>query len=342
MPRKYRAAIIGFGGMGQRHYVAYQNLRVDVTAICDWDKEKIKRVLPSYPESHIYDDYQKVIANEDFDVISVATNGPSHAEITIRVAEAGIKNILCEKPMATNLRDAEKEIQTCKENNTRLAINHIRRWSPNHRKLKKLIGEGTIGKLRHIYFQCGSSGLGNLAIHFLDNMRFYTDNEVEWVIGFIDKTGTPNPRGPQFKDPGGYGILQFKNGVRGFIDTSEDTGVRHICHLVGACGRVIIEEWGNCWKIWARNREDRSLPLTRYIIPMEEVPFELGDKFDIVKLTSSAIKELLKGDKISCDGEAGKKALEVVIAFHMSDSLNNQKIYLPLGGDALDKDVRIA
>ena len=342
MEKGYRAAIIGFGGMGQRHYQAYQKIGVNVVAICDWDREKINQVLPDFPEKHTYDNYEKVIKNEDLDIISIVTNGPTHAEIAIRAAEAGVENILTEKPIATNLRNAQKVIEVCHKYKSRLAVNHIRRWSPNHKNLKRTISEGVIGDLRHIYFHCGSTGLGNLGIHAFDNMRFYTNSEVEWVIGFTDKTGTPNPRGPQFLDPGGYGILHFQNGVRAFIDTSEDTGVRHVLELVGSWGRVVIEEWGNSWQIFARKEEDRKAPLTRYILPMEEIPFQLEAEFDIPGLTCLAIEELLGGGNISCDGETGKKALEIVIAFHISDTAGNQKIYLPLIGDALDKDIPIA
>lgn len=342
MGKGYKAAIIGFGGMGQRHYAAYQRAGVDVVAICDWDKKKINQVLPDYPERQTYDSYEKVIENENPDIISVVSNGPTHAEIVTCAARAGIKNIFCEKPISTNLRDAQKVIDVCRKHKSRLAVNHIRRWSPNHKKLKRMISEGLIGDLRHIYFQCGSTGLGNLAMHFFDNMRFYTDSEVEWIIGFTDKTGTPNPRGSQFKDPAGYGVLHFQNGVRAFIDTSEDTGVRHVFELVGRWGRVTIEELGNSWKVSARKDEDRRLPLTRYVLPMEEIPFELETEFDIPGLTSLAIKELLEGGDISCDGEVAKKALEITVAFHISDAAGNQKVYLPLTGDALDKDIPIA
>jgi len=130
--------------------------------------------------------------------------------------------------------------------------------------------------------------------------------------------------------------------VRAFIDTSEDTGVRHVFELVGRWGRVVIDEWGDSWQVFARKDEDRRLPLTRYILPMEKVPFKLETKFDIPGLTCLAIKELLDGSHISCDGEAGKKALEIVVAFHISDMAGNQKVYLPLTGDALDKDIPIA
>ena len=58
MDNRYNAAIIGFGGMGQRHYAAYKNIGVNVVAICDWDTKKINQIIPDYPEKCIYNNYE--------------------------------------------------------------------------------------------------------------------------------------------------------------------------------------------------------------------------------------------------------------------------------------------
>lgn len=336
-----KAAIIGFGGMGQRHYAAYKKIGVDVVAICDWNKEVIQKVLPDFPIEHSYSDYEDLIENEKIDILSVVTNGPTHAETTIKASEAGIKNIFCEKPMTTNLLDAQKMIDICSMNETRLAINHIRRWSSDYEYLKSILKKGIIGDLRHIYFNSGSTGLGNFVGHFFDTMRYLTDSEPDWSIGFTDKTGTINPRGAQFKDPAGYGLIKFKNGVRCFIDSSEDTGVQYTFQLVGTYGRIIIDELNNSWQIRARNDDLKQSPLTRYGLPMEIVPFE-SHEFDIVDLTSKAILEQLSGKSISCSGTDGKKSLEMVISFHISEEMDNNKVYFPLEGKAMEKDVPIA
>ena len=335
-----KAAIIGFGGMGQRHYAAYKKINVDVCAICDIYKNKICEVIPDFPEEHTYNDINEMIKNEEIDILSVVTNGPTHALNSITASKSGILNILCEKPIATNLRDAQKVIDVCSKNGTRLAVNHIRRWSHDYINLKKMIKNGVIGDLRHIYFSCGSTGLGNFVGHFFDTMRYLTDSEPDWTIGFIDKTGTINPRGSQFKDPGGYGMIYMKNGTRCFIDSSEDTGVQYSFQLVGTYGRIIIDELNNSWQIMARNQENRQSPLTRYGLQMESIPFE-SQVFDIVDLTGKAIAELLSGDDVSCSGDDGKKSLEMVLSFHISDYARNRKIYFPLKGRALKLDIPI-
>ncbi len=336
-----KAAIIGFGGMGQRHYKAYRQIGVEVVAICDWKKENIKNFLPDFPFEHSYDDYHELLRNEEVDIVSVVTNGPTHAEVTIAASNAGVKNILCEKPMGISLKSAQEIIDICSKNNTRLAVNHIKRQSADYKKLKELIKSGLIGELRHIYFSCGSTGLGNFAIHFFDIARYLTDSEPEWTVGFIDKTGTPNPRGAHFADPGGYGIIMFKNGVRFFLDSSEDTGVQYSFQLVGTYGRVIIDELNASWQIRARKEEDRGIPLTRYGTDMSPVPFD-AEEYDIVKLTGNGLRELLEGDEISSKGIDGKKSLEMVLSFHISDAAGNSRIYFPVDEQYEDKEINIA
>lgn len=339
---RMKAAIIGFGGMGQRHYRSYRKAGIDVVAIADVRPEIVRTVLPDFSADHIYRDYASLLESEDADILSVVTNGPTHAGITIAASEAGIPNILCEKPMALSLASADAVIGTCRKNRTRLAVNHIRRWSANYARIRKMLAEGVIGDVRHLYFSCGSTGLGNFAIHFFDTARFLVGSEPAWALGFIDKTGTPNPRGAQFSDPGGYGIIRFENGVRLFLDTSEDTGVQYSFQIVGTYGRIIIDELNDAWLIRARKEELRSLPLTRYGSDMDVVPFSSESRFDIVDLTANCLSELAGGGPISCTGADGRKSLEMVIALHLSDKEDNTKVRFPLSGPDLDMEVTIA
>lgn len=330
--------------MGQRHFTAYQKIGVDVVAISDLYPEKVCEIQPSFDPGHVYKTYQELLEHErhNIDILSVVTNGPTHAEVTIQASDAGIPNILCEKPMATNLLDARRVIETCTNNHTRLAINHIRRWSSDYSRLKWMISKGVIGDIRHLYFSCGSTGIGNFAIHFFDTARYITESEPEWIMGFLDKTGTPNPRGASFVDPGGYGIIGFQNGSRFFLDTSEDTGVQYSFQIVGTTGRIIIDELNSSWQIRARTENDKPVPLTRYGTDMPEIPFACEGKFDIVELTSKAMAELLAGEHISSSGEDGKRSLELVIGLHLSDEQENTKVSLPLPTSQYSKDIRIA
>ena len=80
-----------------------------------------------------YSDWREMLRCEDVDIVSVATYTPWHAEITIASAEAGVRAVICEKPITTRLRDADRVIDACKKHGTLLAVNHPRRWHPSLR-----------------------------------------------------------------------------------------------------------------------------------------------------------------------------------------------------------------
>ncbi len=336
-----RAGIVGFGGMGQRHYRAYEGTPCEVAAICEWRPERVGEVLPDFPRDRVYSDYRDLLAKESLDVLSVVSNGPTHAEIVIAAAEAGIPRIVCEKPAATSLRDADRALEAVSRTKARVSVNHIRRWSPAYHRLRDAIREGAIGDLRHLYFHIGSVGLGNYVIHIFDLMRFLSGSEPAWAMGALDRTGTPNPRGAQYEDPAGFGVVVFENGMRGYVESCEDTGVQYLIVLAGRYGRIVIDELNASWRLEARAEKDRSAPLTRYGTPMERRPFDGGD-FDIVELTRSGILELLGTGELSCALEDGMKSLEMVIAFHESEALGNARLDFPLSRKARERVVHIA
>lgn len=335
-----KAAIIGFGGMGQRHYKAYRALGAEVS-VCDLDAARVAKAAPEIPAARVYADHRALLAKEKPDILSVVSNGPTHAAIGREAAEAGVPRVFVEKPVATNLKDARALIEACRKRGTRLAVNHIRRWSPSYDAVKALLASGTLGRLRHITFHSGSTGLGNFAVHAFDTMRMLLADEPDWVSASIDRTGTPNPRGAQFKDPAGYGVIHFKGGARGFVDTSEDTGIQYQYLLAGEYGRVLIDELNDLWEVRARKPEDRALPFTRYGTDMPSVPFKNPVPFDIVDLTRRAIENLMSDRPVLSTGEDGLKSLELVLAFHASDEKSGARVALPLGPENDSRDVPI-
>ncbi len=335
-----RAGIIGFGGMGQRHYRAYAGTDIDVVAVCDVRPERVREVAPELPPAQVYDDYRRLLEREQLDLLSVVSNGPTHAEITMAALEAGVPRVLCEKPMATSLADAERVIDAARRTGGRVSVNHIRRWSDGYARLLDQLQRGEWGELRHVYFHSGSTGLGNFVIHAFDLMRYLTGAEPAWVAGGLDATGTTNPRGAQFRDPAGYGMVMFDNGCRGLVDSGEDTGIQYLFTLATTYGRVIIDELNGEWMIRARSAEDQAAPLTRYGLPMSQVPFE-APRWDIVELTRGALLELAGDGPLSSTPEDGLAALQMVVAFHESQRLGNARVDLPLTGSARTLEIPI-
>jgi predicted dehydrogenase len=341
--QRLKAAIVGFGGMGQRHYRAYAGTVADVVAICEWQPDRVREHAPTFPAEAVFTDYRALFqARPDLDLVSIVSNGPTHAEVAIAAMERGIKCVLCEKPIATSLADADRVIACARATGARLAVNHVRRWSEDYRRLKRMLADGVIGRLRHITFTCGSTGLGNFATHAFDTMQYLFDAEPAAVVAWIDRTGTPNPRGAAFVDPGGFGVVVFGGGQRGFIDASEDTGMQYAFTLVGEYGRVTIDELNGDWSIRARTSAVRSAPFTRYGSDTERVAFAAVEPYDLVTLTRRAIDELAGDGPLTCTAQDGRRSLELVVAFHESDAAGHAPVSLPLSGSALARQVRIA
>lgn len=332
-----KAGIIGLGGMGRRHCEALKILKnVELTAVCDLRPEVIDQVAQQYAPRRSYVQWKDLLQREKLDLLIIASNGPSHAMITMAAAECGVPRILCEKPMATSLLDAQRMIEICREKEVRLAINHLRRWVSAYARLKAQLENGVIGEVRHITFEMAGGQLASNGGHLWDLIRFLTGKEPIKVQGFLDKTGAVNPRGAQYNDPGAYGLLWLEGGIRVFFDMSEDYGVPFFMEIMGSVGRVLIDEKANRWEIWARRPQDRNQPMTKRPA-LFSVPFQ-SEEIDMVDGCRRIVEELLDDGPISCSGEDGLKSLLVTIGVHESEALGNKIIKLPLEAHCYEKE----
>ena len=120
MTRKLRAALIGFGGMGHFHATQYKEQKnCELVAICDIDPEKFKKLsaeinlgnsgVADLSKVHQYLSYEELLKNETFDYLDICLPCHLHAEYAIRAMKDG-KHVLCEKPMARDVRLADRMI----------------------------------------------------------------------------------------------------------------------------------------------------------------------------------------------------------------------------------------
>ena len=339
MVRSTRAAVIGLGRHGMRHLQAYQRLEgVDVVAVCDVRPENVDAAVSEFPNARGYQDWQQLLAIERLDVISVVTNGPTHAPITIAAAQAGVGHVLCEKPFATSIADGLRMISACNDHGTRLSVCHGRRWVNSYQQLRDMIASGLIGKVCHFWFTCGGGLFAGNGTHFMDLARMLSGGNPVSVTAMLDNTGTPNPRGAEFEDPGAVAIYHFDNGMRLVIDMFEDLGIPPRIEIAGSIGRILIDEVDGRWEILARAGADRDKPVGQYWLPLVATPFE-REALDMVAILVDGLKELLGGGKITCAGADGLTTLEMVIGAHVSSRNGGVPIRLPLGPEYHDIDI---
>ena len=159
--KKFKTGIVGCGRIGSileedplrgkpcTHAGGFSALpAIHLSAGCDIDPERLKEFGKRWHVTGLYSDYREMLEKENLDILCIATWTPLHASMTLEAAKAGIKGIFCEKPIATNLKQAQKMVRACQKNNIPLIINHERRWDAYYQQARKLIRSGKIGEIK--------------------------------------------------------------------------------------------------------------------------------------------------------------------------------------------------
>lgn len=188
--KKTRVAIIGTGGIAACHMVGYKALSdtVEVVAGCDIDEEKLNKFCDEHSIPARYTDYNEMLAKEDIDAVSVTTWNSEHAPATIAALKAGC-DVICEKPMAMNAKEALEMERTAKETGKLLQIGFVLRFSGDCITAKEFIDSGRMGdlKLARVGYErrngcpggwfgdvrySGGGPLIDLGVHVMDEARY--------------------------------------------------------------------------------------------------------------------------------------------------------------------------
>lgn len=336
------AAVIGLGGMGVRHLQALRVAGVEAVAVCDRREESFAVACAHSPKAKRYSDGLELIRDlcKRLDLLVIATNGPSHHALTLSAAAAGIRHVLCEKPMSTSGLKARDMAAQCKARGTRLAVNHARRFSERFHRLRRFLNGGSIGELLHVNVSVGAGGLGCIGTHYFDLVSWISGEAPSAVTGTIDASVAPNVRGADFHDPGGTGFVRYGSKLTASYQLSGEAPVMPLLQFVCSEGYLELVGWagdGGLVRIYARPESERGVLKTRYVKP-KEIAFDAGPPMDLVDASRRCIEDLL-GNHIEDTAAGGIAAVDTVIGFHLSSARGGALIPLPLSGDDLALEV---
>ncbi|MCJ8007131.1 Gfo/Idh/MocA family protein [Lederbergia wuyishanensis] len=146
---KKKVAIIGIGALGEGMVkVFFEHPLVELVAVCDTNKEKVEQCAALYNVEG-FTNHIKLLEKVNIDMVYVAVPPKWHHDIAVDVMRAG-KHIICEKPLANSLAEAENMLRIAKEQNVVHAMNFPLNYLHNTRKFEELWLEGYIGKLRKV------------------------------------------------------------------------------------------------------------------------------------------------------------------------------------------------
>jgi predicted dehydrogenase len=252
---KLNVAMIGYDFMGRTHSNAWRQV---ARFFADVPFEPVLKVVVGRTEAKVKEaqarlgfeeastSWQDVLARKDIDIVDVCTPGDSHAQIVVAAAEAK-KAILCEKPLANDLAEAERMYGAAKKAGVINMVCHNYRRCPAVALAKKLIDDGKLGDIHHyrgVYLQdwivdpnfprvwrlekarAGSGSLGDILSHTMDLSRHLVGEPVE-VSGllktFIGERPLPDGSGKRGKvdvDDSAQALVKFASGAVGYYEGS--------------------------------------------------------------------------------------------------------------------------
>ncbi|MGY1847934.1 Gfo/Idh/MocA family protein, partial [Blastococcus sp. SYSU DS1021] len=163
MTRTLGVGLIGYAFMGAAHTHAWRTaphffdlpLRPELTVLAGRDAAKVAEAAGKLGWSSTETDWHRVVEREDVDLVDVCTPGNTHAEIAIAALEAG-KHVLCEKPLANTVAEAEAMAEAAAKAATRgvrSMVGFTYRRVPAIGLARKLVAEGRLGQIRHVRAQ---------------------------------------------------------------------------------------------------------------------------------------------------------------------------------------------
>lgn len=218
MTETYRVAIVGCGSMGASHARAWrENSRTRLVGVADMNGEAAER-LGEKLDVPAYQDHGALFREQRPDIVSITTWQNVRAEITVAAAEAGVRGIFGEKPMAASLGEADVMLAACEAAGARLAIGHQRRFEARNVEARRLIQSGAIGAPQAMLRRDGL-GLLNRGTHEIDEMRYILgDPPPLWVIGQVGRETDKWERRVRCEDCC-MGLICFEGGIRGVYES---------------------------------------------------------------------------------------------------------------------------
>jgi predicted dehydrogenase len=232
--------MIGYAFMGRAHSLAWHTagrvfdlpLRPRLAAICGRDKAATQATADRLGWAAVETDWRALVARDDVQLIDISAPGDLHAPIAIAALAAG-KHVLCEKPLANTLAEAQAmkaAADAAYPGGARAMVGFNYRRVPALALARRLVEQGRLGTLRHfraVYLQdwladpnapmtwrmqaerAGSGALGDLGAHIVDLARYLTGDEVTGVSAL---SATFTPERP-YADGSGTGTVTVDDAV---------------------------------------------------------------------------------------------------------------------------------
>ena len=327
-----RWGIIGAGDIAGRGFAPALSRAADtkLAAVQCRTLDKAQAFAQKHSAAKAYDSIEALLADPAVDAVYIATPNSLHAPHTIAAANAG-KHVLCEKPMATTVRDAEAMIEACERNRVKLGVVFQNRYHEAHLEAKLLVEAGALGEVelataqlcrgfatrnahwsgwRRNLSMAGAGAIVGHAVHPIDLLRHLLGAEVREVQAMTDEAPPERPI-----DEMCYALLKFSNGTHGVVIAGtllpqyDNDAV-----LYGSKAKVA------CRSTMGNVRPDARTDMT-IETPGAKVSTHFGDNSQAAKMTRMVVhfsRSVHDGSEPTLSGANGLQMVRIALAVQQS------------------------
>ncbi len=330
-------ALIGCGRISPNHIVAAQRNGLNIVALCDLSEKNMDDKIRKFElaqQVRYYTNYKEMLEKEKLDLVAIATESGKHAQIALDCMDYNC-NLIIEKPIALSIKDADDIIEKAKRLGLKVCACHQNRFNKSIQKIRDALEKNRFGRMfygtahirwcrdyeyynrakwRGTWEQDGGA-LMNQCVHNIDLLRWMMGDEIDEVVGMTDRLQHDYIETEDL----GIALIRFKNGSYGIVEGTTDVYPRNLeetLYLFGEKGTVkaggqsvnVIEEWR-----FSDMLDDAEEVKRRF---HENPPNIYG--YGHTPLYANVIEAIEKNKTPYVDAEAGKRALELVLAIYQS------------------------
>ena len=337
--KKHGVAIIGCGRMGQYFAEVYRRLPdTELVAIAEWNDERRQVVGKRFGVKALFKDVNHMLKHVVPDIAAVITPTKYMKEAVIKCAEAGVKGVSTDKPIAARLSDADAMVEACRKNGVIFAGGNLQRAKWEVQQAAKRLDSGQLGKVIGAAVHGYGGEISGGGCQHMCVLRLLTHAEVVEVVAW----GSP-PEALKQKDDSGLNI----NG-RMRLSTGIDCQIFGLSKAYGQeRNRSGVDVWTEdalvSWSWGApkifrgtdakgvRKEIDPKYPPFPWADVLAHLPLRKTDDYLVSSIRTFVNAVKAKSEKeLFISGHDLRQALEIAIACKQSAVLGSQPVKLPL------------
>lgn len=338
MSTKCKTAIIGTGRIANTHAGAYtRHDGIDLVAGADINAETLDTFRERWNVPQGFSDYEEMLREIQPEIVSICTYADLHWPMLKASVEAGVKGVICEKPMFNSPSELPLVHALVEETGVKIAIGHMRRYGMAHMRAREILESGELGEPTMAVGMLSGGGLAEMGSHWIDLLRYILgDIEVESVLAQTNVHDTITCGHAQEDDAVLH--MTFAGNIEGIFLSSDHTLKNNVLTMI-TCTQGSIQVLGEDDLVVAAPDGVRTEELANEQPEIwksfgRELPQPWWDyKWDI--LMHEYVNWIAGGEPPQVRFENAMKATEIYMAGYLS-AIRREKISLPLTGDLLE------